>query len=76
MHHQGVLEALQAVDFNIVKTRKEVEEVLSKYISDFGTKQFLLKNIFWIDETEMAWRFNFTCTKSKQWKFYNLLYNC
>ncbi len=58
MHHQGVLEALQAVDFNIVKTRKEVEEVLSRYISDFGTKQFLLKNIFWIDDTEMAWRFN------------------
>ncbi len=58
MHHQGVLEGLQAVDFNIVKTRKEVDEVLSKYISDFGTKQFLLKNIFWVDETEMAWRFN------------------
>lgn len=58
MHHQGVLQALQAVDFNIVKTRKEVDEVLSNYISDFGTKQFLLKNIFWIDETEMAWRFN------------------
>lgn len=58
MHHQGVLTALQAVDFNVVKTRREVEEVLSKYISDFGTKQFLLKNIFWIDDTEMAWRFN------------------
>jgi len=58
MHHQGVMAALQAVDFNVVKTRKEVEAVLSKYISDFGTKQFLLKNIFWIDDTEMAWRFN------------------
>jgi esterase len=58
IHHQGVLEALQAVDFNVVKTRREVEDVLSKYISDFGTKQFLLKNIFWLDETEMAWRFN------------------
>ena len=58
MHHQGVLEALHAVDFNVVKTRREVEAILSKYISDFGTKQFLLKNIFWIDDTEMAWRFN------------------
>lgn len=58
MHHQGVLQALQAVDFNVVKTRKEVEAVLSEYITDFGTKQFLLKNIFWIDDTEMAWRFN------------------
>ncbi len=58
IHHQGVLAGLQAVDFNVVKTRREVEEVLSKYISDFGTKQFLLKNIFWTDEEEMAWRFN------------------
>lgn len=58
MHHQGVLQALQAVDFNVVKTRREVEAVLSNYISDFGTKQFLLKNIFWLDDTEMAWRFN------------------
>jgi pimeloyl-ACP methyl ester carboxylesterase len=58
VHHEGVLEGLHAVDFNAVKTRREVEEVLSKYISDYGTKQFLLKNIFWLDESEMAWRFN------------------
>jgi esterase len=58
IHHQSVLDALHAVDFNVVKNRKEVEAVLSQYISDFGTKQFLLKNIFWTDEEEMAWRFN------------------
>jgi pimeloyl-ACP methyl ester carboxylesterase len=58
IHHQSVLDALHAVDFNVVKTRREVEEVLSHYLSDFGTKQFLLKNIFWTDEEEMAWRFN------------------
>lgn len=58
IHHQSVLDALHAVDFNVVKTRKEVEAVLSQFISDFGTKQFLLKNIFWTDEEEMAWRFN------------------
>lgn len=58
MHHQHVLDALQAVDFNVVKNRKEAEEILSKYISDFGTKQFLLKNIYWKTETELAWRFN------------------
>lgn len=57
-HHQKVIEALKAVDFNIVKTRKEVEEVLSKFISDTGTKQFLLKNIYWKTETELDWRFN------------------
>lgn len=58
MHHQNVLKALQKVDFSTVKNRKEVEEILSEYISDFGTRQFLLKNIYWKTETELAWRFN------------------
>ena len=59
-HHQDVLEALNAVDFSNINTRKEAEAILSNYISDFGTKQFLLKNIYWReDETkQMDWRFN------------------
>jgi pimeloyl-ACP methyl ester carboxylesterase len=58
MHHQNVLEALQRVDFSTVINRKKVEEILSEYISDFGTRQFLLKNVYWKTETELAWRFN------------------
>ncbi len=57
-HHQSVIEGLEAVDFKKIKTRKEAEAVLSSYIEDFGTKQFLLKNIFWKDSGEMDWRFN------------------
>ncbi len=59
-HHQDVLDALKAVDFSNINTRKEAEAILGNYISDFGTKQFLLKNIYWReDETkQMDWRFN------------------
>lgn len=57
-HHQVVLKALNAVDFNVVKTRKEVEAILSEYLSDYGTKQFLLKNIYWDENEKLAWRFN------------------
>jgi len=59
-HHQDVLAALKAVDFTKIKTRKEAEAILNEYIKDFGTKQFLLKNIYWKDpETNlMDWRFN------------------
>jgi pimeloyl-ACP methyl ester carboxylesterase len=59
-HHDSVLIALNAVDFTEINTRKDAENILSQYISDFGTKQFLLKNIYWKeDETkQMAWRFN------------------
>ncbi|MFO0322392.1 MAG: alpha/beta fold hydrolase [Bacteroidota bacterium] len=59
-HHQNVLLALNAVDFSKINTRKEAEAILGNFISDFGTKQFLLKNIYWReDETkQMDWRFN------------------
>lgn len=65
-HHDSVLKALNAVDFTDINTRKEAEVILGEYITDFGTKQFLLKNIYWReDETkQMAWRFNLeTITK-------------
>lgn len=65
-HHDAVLQALNAVDFNSITMRKEAEAVLNEYITDFGTKQFLLKNIYWKDDEskQMAWRFNLeTITK-------------
>jgi pimeloyl-ACP methyl ester carboxylesterase len=58
LHHQIVLEALEAVDFKTTKTRREAEDILNTYITDFGTKQFLLKNIYWKENGELAWRFN------------------
>lgn len=57
-HNLDVLNALNAVDFSIVKSRKEVESILSETLTDFGTKQFLLKNIYWKENTELDWRFN------------------
>jgi esterase len=59
-HHDVVLDALNAVDFYKINTRKEAEAVLSTYITDFSTKQFLLKNIYWEDtaNAKMNWRFN------------------
>ena len=59
-HHEAVLDALNAVDFSKITTRKEAEAILSQYIDDFGTKQFLLKNIYWADNNDgkMDWRFN------------------
>lgn len=59
-HHEAVLKALNAVDFSEIKTRKEAEAVLNTYLDDFGTKQFLLKNIYWRDTENniMDWRFN------------------
>lgn len=58
--HDEVLEGLNKVDFSLIKTRKEAEAVLAQYILDNGTRQFLLKNIYWKDSNNnlMDWRFN------------------
>lgn len=59
-HHEQVLTAMNAMNLEIVKSRKEAEEILANNKLDIGTRQFLLKNIFWKDEsnTTLAWRFN------------------
>jgi len=43
--HQVIFEALYGVDIEKVKSRKEVESVLSNYIDDSGIRQFLMKNL-------------------------------
>ncbi len=59
-HHHDVLKALNAVDFNTISTRKEAEALMTEHLPDFGTRQFLLKNIYWEDNSNkrMNWRFN------------------
>jgi len=57
-HHQQVIKALMAVNFDEIASRKEAEAVMLNYISDFGTRQFLLKNIYWKESDRMDWRFN------------------
>ena len=57
-HHQTILEGLNAIDFSLKPSRGEVEEILTKYISDFGTRQFLLKSLYWAEPGQLAFRFN------------------
>lgn len=57
-HHQTILQALNSVDFAIKPSRSEVEQIVSRYITDFGTKQFLLKNLYWVESGQLGFRFN------------------
>jgi pimeloyl-ACP methyl ester carboxylesterase len=57
-HHQSILAGLNAVDFELQKSRGEVEEVLAHYIPDFGTRQFLMKNVYWQTPDQLNFRFN------------------
>jgi pimeloyl-ACP methyl ester carboxylesterase len=57
-HHQAILGGLNAVDFSIKPSRNEVEEILSQHIFDFGTRQFLMKSLYWQEPGQLAFRFN------------------
>ncbi|MFT6735495.1 MAG: esterase [Flavobacteriales bacterium] len=58
LHHDTILEALTTANFDVLKTRKEVDQHVSKFIDQLGVRQFLLKNLYWIEKTKLAWRFN------------------
>lgn len=57
-HHQEILAGLNAVDFTKKPTRGDVEEILTPYIKDYGTRQFLMKNLYWKEPGQLAFRFN------------------
>lgn len=57
-HHQDILKALATLDFNTLKTRGEADDALSKYIKDMGTRQFLLKNLYWVSKGKLGLRVN------------------
>ncbi len=57
-HHQFILEALNAVNFEKVKTRREIENIFKQYIDEEGIRQFLLKNVYWKEKGKLAYRFN------------------
>ncbi|MGE0634831.1 MAG: alpha/beta fold hydrolase [Bacteroidia bacterium] len=60
IHHDTILDALLSIDLENLKSRNEADELLSRYISDLGTKQFLLKNLARKenDNTKFEWKFN------------------
>lgn len=57
-HHDEIFAGLNAVDFSSKPSRTEVEEALFPYIPDFGTRQFLMKSLYWKEPTQLAFRFN------------------
>lgn len=57
-HHHDILAGLCAVDFSKKPSRAEVEETLFPFVPDNGTRQFLLKNLYWAEPGQLAFRFN------------------
>jgi pimeloyl-ACP methyl ester carboxylesterase len=64
-HHQDILKALSKLDFSIIQSRGEAEDILSEYIKDEGTKLFLLKNLYRKNKNELGLRINLPVLSAK-----------
>ena len=64
VHHDAIMEGLCSLNFEEISSRKEAEIQLSNYVSDSGTRQFLLKNIYRISPSVLGLRINLKVLKT------------
>jgi pimeloyl-ACP methyl ester carboxylesterase len=56
--HDDVFEALYAIDLTKIETRKQAEEAMLPHVSEFSTRQFLLKNLERLENGTYQWKMN------------------
>lgn len=57
-HHHTILDALNMLDFEHIKTRTQADQELSRWISEMPIRMFLLKNLYWETQTRLGLRIN------------------
>jgi len=58
LHHQDILDGLSSLDFEMLKSRGDVDKALGSYVQDVGVRMFLMKNLFWKEKGELGLRMN------------------
>lgn len=58
VHHQQILEGLNSLNLNGIKSRKDADDGLSEYVKEAGERQFLLKNLGRNGEGNFVWKPN------------------
>jgi pimeloyl-ACP methyl ester carboxylesterase len=56
--HMDVLNAMMAIDFDEITTRDEVETIITGIVKSPKISQFVLKNMYRIGKSRLAWRLN------------------
>ena len=57
VHHEKILEGLNAIDLETISSRKEADDKLAAYIDEGGIRQFLLKSLT-RKEGKFVWKVN------------------
>ena len=64
-NHSAIYDALLQVPIDTIQSRKEAEALLATHISDFGIRQFLLKNLSRRKEGGYRWKMNLPVLHTK-----------
>ena len=59
LHHEHILKAFHEIDLSKLAARSEAEAILKQFIDSDGVRQFLLKNLYWMEKGKLSWRVNF-----------------
>jgi len=65
VHHDAILEGLSALDFDTIHSISQADKALSHYIKELGIRQFLLKNLYWVEKGKLGLRMNLPVLKSE-----------
>lgn len=57
-HHTEIINGIKSLQLNQYTARSQAEKELQKSISSNGIRQFLLKNLYWVEKGQLAWRMN------------------
>ena len=58
MHHNEIIKGIRSVPLENVSSRSEAEKSLLPFVDSYGVRQFLLKNLYWKEKGQLAWRMN------------------
>ncbi|MDC6387268.1 alpha/beta fold hydrolase [Maribacter sp. PR1] len=64
-HHQDILNALNSLDLNSIKSRSDADQQLGRYLENFGVRQFLLKNLYRTKDKKFGLRMNLRVLSDK-----------
>jgi pimeloyl-ACP methyl ester carboxylesterase len=57
-HQTDIIAGLKAVPLATLESRQQADEAMAQHIPQVGVRQFLLKNLYRLEDNSFAWRIN------------------
>jgi pimeloyl-ACP methyl ester carboxylesterase len=58
MNHNEIIKGIKSLDLATIASRSAAEQAMLPFVDSYGVRQFLLKNLYWIEKGKLAWRMN------------------